>query len=82
MWLKSVIVPIPKSAGKDPNVPLNYRGISLTSCVSKVSSGVLNNRINTYTDLIGIIAEEQNGFRKAEVVRIMFLPCPQLLKIV
>ena len=64
MWLKSVIVPIPKSAGKDPNVPLNYRGISLTSCVSKVYSGVLNNRINTYTDLIGIIAEEQNGFRK------------------
>ena len=62
MWLKSVIVPIPKSA--DPNVPLNYRGISLTSCVSKVYSGVLNNRINTYTDLIGIIAEEQNGFRK------------------
>ena len=64
MWLKSIIVPIPKSSGKDPNVPLNYRGISLTSCISKVYSGVLNNRINTYTNLIGIIAEEQNGFRK------------------
>ena len=45
-------------------MPLNYRGISLISCVSKIYSGVLNNRINSYTDMIGIMAEEQNGFRK------------------
>ena len=64
IWLKAVIVPIPKSATKDPYIPLNYRGISLISCVSKIYSAILNNRINSYTDLTGIVAEEQNGFRK------------------
>ena len=32
-WRKAIIVPIPKSASKDPFVPLNYRGISLLSCL-------------------------------------------------
>ena len=64
IWLKAIVVPIPKGAEKDPHVPLNYRGISLISCVSKIYSAVLNNRINSYTDMIGIIAEEQNGFRR------------------
>ena len=35
LWLKSVINPIPKGAGKDPYIPLNYRGISLLSCIGK-----------------------------------------------
>ncbi len=26
---KAIIVPVPKRSNKDPNVPLNYRGISL-----------------------------------------------------
>ena len=42
VWLKSLITPVPKGKDKDPNVPLNYRGISLISCVSKVYSGLLN----------------------------------------
>ncbi len=33
MWLKSVINPIPKGFNKDPFVSLNYKGISLLSCV-------------------------------------------------
>ena len=64
IWLKAVIVPIPKSATKDPYVLLNYRSISLISCVSRIYSAILNNRINSYTNLNGIVAEEQNGFRK------------------
>ena len=36
VWLKSIITPIPKNAHKDPYTPLNYCGISLLSCVSKV----------------------------------------------
>ncbi len=43
MWLKALILAVPKSASKDPYVPLNYRGISLLSCVSKVFSGLINN---------------------------------------
>ena len=35
MWRKALIKPIPKGSAKDPYVPLNYRGISLLSCVSK-----------------------------------------------
>ena len=36
IWRKSIITPIPKSASKDPCVPLNYRGISLLSCMYKI----------------------------------------------
>ena len=32
VWLKGLIAPIPKGAGKDPCVPLNYRGITLMYC--------------------------------------------------
>ena len=58
IWLKVVIVPIPKSTTKDPYIPLNYRGISLIFCVSKIYSAILNNRINSYTDLTGIVAAD------------------------
>ncbi len=47
LWLCGVIIPIPKGADKDPCVPLNYRalGITLLSCVYKVCSSVLSNKI-------------------------------------
>ena len=64
LWLKAIIVPIPKSATKDPYVPLNYRGISLLSCVYKLYSGVLNDRIVNYLEDLGFFVEEQNGFRR------------------
>ena len=63
LWLKSLITPVPKGKDKDPNVPLNYRGIRLISCVSKVYSGILNKRIVSYLDENNCIVEEQNDFR-------------------
>ena len=63
-WLNALIRPIPKGANKDPYVPLNYRAISLVSCVSKVYSGLLNNRIVGYFNELNLFPEEQNGFRK------------------
>ena len=60
LWLKAVIVPIPKNTSKDPYIPLNYRGISLISGVSKIY--LITESIHT---LIGIMAEEQNGFCKS-----------------
>ncbi len=63
MWLKSVINPIPKGFNKDPFVPLNYRGISLLSCVVKVFSGIINKRIVNYCESNNIYEDEQNGFR-------------------
>ena len=64
IWTQSIIKPIPKGSDKDPCVPLNYRGISLISCVSKIMSGILNNRLCNYDLNHNIIVEEQNGFRK------------------
>ena len=63
VWLKSVVVPIPKSSKKDPFTPLNYRGLSILSCVAKLYSSVLNTRITKYCDMMDIIVDEQNGFR-------------------
>ena len=48
VWLKAIITPIPKGAKCDPCVPLNYRGISLLSCISKEYSGLINKRLTRY----------------------------------
>ena len=64
MWVKAIISPIPKSSQKDPYVPLNYRGISLLSTLSKVYTALLNARLTFYFEDLGFFANEQNGFRK------------------
>ena len=61
---KTIINPIPKGASKDPYLPMSYRGISLLSCISKIYSGVLNNRITDYFENVDVFVDEQNGFRK------------------
>ena len=62
IWQKAIISPIPKSSLKDPFVPLNYRGISLLSCIYKLYSSVINNRLSSYCECNKLIDEEQNGF--------------------
>ena len=42
LWVKALIVPIPKNKGDDPRIPLNYQGISLLSCIFKIYTMVLN----------------------------------------
>ena len=64
MWLKALIVPIPKSNMTDPYNPLCYRGISLLSTIAKVYSSFLNKRIMKFCDSNNVIHDEQNGFRK------------------
>ena len=63
IWTKAVIAPIHKS-GKDPYEPLNYRGISLLSCVGKLYTSVLEKRIVNYCETLNLISDEQNGFRR------------------
>ena len=63
IWRKAIITPIPKDSTKDPRIPLNYRGISLLSTVSKLYSSVLNNRLLPYLENNGLLVDEQNGFR-------------------
>ena len=43
--------------------PDNYRGITLLSCFSKLFTSVLNNRLTEYIDELGLMGEEQTGFR-------------------
>ena len=62
-WRKAIIVPIPKSASKDPFVPLNYRGISLLSCLYKVFTSLINTRITAHCEINQLLVDEQNGFR-------------------
>ena len=64
VWTKAIISPVPKSSNKDPCIPLNYRGISLLCCASKLYSSIINNRLTKQTSVNNKLVEEQNGFRK------------------
>ena len=43
---------------------MNYRVISLISCIAKLYSSVLKSRVSAYLEDSKILVEEQNGFRK------------------
>ena len=61
-WQKSLISPIFKKG--NVNLCSNYRPITLTSLLSKLYTGILNNRLTLYTVNLNIIPEEQAAFRK------------------
>ena len=61
-WCNALIIPIHKSGSV--NDPGNYRGISLLSCISKVFTKVLNNRLVSWATENGKMFEEQGGFTK------------------
>ena len=63
LWKESIVLPVLKK-GRDAKVPVNYRGISLTSTVAKVYNSILNARITKFLDTNNLISDEQNGFRK------------------
>ncbi len=62
--MRSIITPIIKGADKDPCVSLNYRGIRFLSCVQKIYSSILNERLIHYVEYFDLLVDEQNGFRK------------------
>ena len=62
-WLNGIILPIYKNKG-DLNDPDNYRGITLLSCLGKLFTSAVNNRLNKYADRVNLINENQAGFRK------------------
>ena len=55
-WLNGMIMPIYKSKGscEDPD---NYRGITLLSCLGKLFTSVVNERLNKFADRISLIKE-------------------------
>ena len=60
VWMKSFIVPIFK--GGEQELPGNYRGIALGSCVAKVMARVICEQLGGFTEDM-ILTEEQGGFR-------------------
>lgn len=61
-WAQGYISPIYKSG--NPFDPSNYRGITITSCVAKVFSSVMNNRLEEYLTENDTIHESQIAFKK------------------
>ena len=61
-WCTGIILPLYKNKGShdDPN---NYRGITLLSCLGKLFTNIINNRLAQYLEDDNILGEEQAGFR-------------------
>ena len=47
----------------DKKCPANYRGITLTSCLGKLFTSILQNRLNKFIEQHNILNPEQFGFR-------------------
>lgn len=62
-WLEGIIVPIYKNKG-DPKDATNYRPITILSCLGKLFTSVLNQRLSTFLETSNILEENQAGFRK------------------
>ncbi|GFT65792.1 probable RNA-directed DNA polymerase from transposon X-element [Trichonephila clavipes] len=73
IWKHCTISLLPKK-NKDPKFPLNYRPISLISCVAKLFEKILLSRIQAFSDSNQIIPDFQHGFRKKTST------CHQLLR--
>ena len=62
-WCVGIIIPIFKKKGEETN-PDNYRGITLLSCLGKLFTSILNDRITKFLDKEHLLGEEQAGFRQ------------------
>ena len=65
-WCKAINIPLYKSG--DVNKVHNYRGISLLSVLSKVFTGILNNRLKIWVEENKLL-EEQIGLRQGRSIR-------------
>ena len=61
-WSVGVIKPIYKKG--DPCLPQNYRPITILSCLGKLFTSVINNRLKKYDEMSNVIEPCQAGFRK------------------
>ena len=62
LWTKDQIIPIYKKKG-DQNNCNNYRGVTLLSCLGKVYTSIINNRLQKYCEINYIIDENEAGLR-------------------
>ena len=70
-WNTGVIIPIHKKGDhRDLN---NYRGITLTPCISKIFNRIIANEISESLEKGNILSEVQGGFRKDLGVKIIII---------
>ena len=62
-WSVGVIKPIYKKG--DPCKPQNYRPITILSCLGKLFTSLLNNRLKEYDETTHVIESCKAGFRKS-----------------
>ena len=62
-WTSGLICPIYKKKGSKED-PDNYRGITLLSCLGKLFTAVVNERLTSYFEDHNLLGEEQVGFRE------------------
>ena len=62
-WSLGIIHPIYKNKG-DPQDPDSYRGITFVSCLGKVYTAIINERLKLFANSIELITKSQAGFRK------------------
>ena len=63
-WVTSVIQPIYKSGNR--NLPNKYRGISLISCIRKLFTRIINDRLKKWAENSKVLCKEQFGFQKGK----------------
>jgi len=62
-WTMGVIIPIYKEKG-DQKSPDNYRGITLLSCMGKLFTSIINDRLTQFLEDNHLLHLNQAGFRK------------------
>ena len=62
-WTEGYIIPIFKGKGPQTS-PENYRPITILSCLGKLFTSVLNERLTKFVEHYTIMEENQAGFRK------------------
>ena len=62
IWTEGIIIPLfKKGHANDAN---NYRGITLISCLEKIFTSVINNRLLKWSNENSIVTDAQFGFKR------------------
>ena len=62
-WSKGIILPIYKNKGEKTDAN-NYRVITLLSCLGKLFTTIVNERLTLFLENLNVISNAQAGFRK------------------
>ena len=69
IWLVGYIKPLYKNKGNKFD-PKNYRPLTILSCLGKLFTAILNERLNNYSEEFFVLKENQCGFREGYSKRI------------